>query len=146
MTFDIPEVEVQHVTLEDAFPAVDPELKPLGARVLIQFKQTPRKTTKSGIILVEETKETERWNTQVGKVIAIGPIAFKKRDSNEPWPEGAWAKAGDFVRVPKWGGDRIAVPFKNADGENDEALFAVFNDFELISEVTGDPLKVRAFL
>jgi len=133
------------MTLDEAFPAVDSGCAPLGARILVQFKQTPKSTTDSGIILVEETKETEKWNTQVAKVIQIGPLAFKKRETMEPWPEGSWASVGEFVRVPKWGGDRWEVPL--SDSKDPEcALFAIFNDYELISKVTGDPLKVRAFL
>lgn len=134
------------MTLDDAFPPVNPELRPCGGRILVQFKQAPKKTTASGIILVAETKETEKWNTQVAKVIALGPLAFKKRDSMEPWPEAAWCEVGDFVRMPKWGGDRIAVPYVDKDGVEEEALFSVFNDHEVISVITGDPLKVKAFL
>lgn len=135
------------MTLEEAFPPVDPGCLPLGGRVMVQFKQTPKKTTASGIILVEGTKETEKWNTQVAKVIALGPLAFKKRDTLEPWAEGTWAEVGQYVRVPKWGGDRWEVPYgEEKDGEQEMALFSVFNDHELISMVTGDPLKVKAFL
>jgi co-chaperonin GroES (HSP10) len=94
---------------------------------------------------VEETKETEKWNNQVAKVIAIGPLAFKKRDTLEPWPEGNWVEVGDYVRMPKWGGDRWEVVYGDPKlGET--ALFSIFNDHEVISKVTGDPLKVKAFL
>lgn len=135
------------MTLDEAFPNVDPGCLPLGGRVLVQFKQTPKTITESGLILVESTKETEKWNTQVAKVIALGPLAFKKRDTMEPWPEGTWAEVGQFVRVPKWGGDRWEVPYGEVvNGEQEMALFSVFNDHELISTVTGDPLKVKAFL
>jgi co-chaperonin GroES (HSP10) len=132
------------MTLEEAFPVVDSGCAPLGGRVLVQFKQTPKKTTASGIILVEETKETEKWNTQVCKVISLGALAYRNRDTLELWSEGVWAVVGDYVRVPRWGGDRWEVPL----GEDDKecALFAIFNDIEVISKVTGDPLKVKAFL
>ena len=132
------------MTLEEAFPVVDSGCAPLGGRVLVQFKQTPKKTTASGIILVEETKETEKWNTQVCKVIELGALAYRNRDTLELWAEGIWAAVGDYVRVPRWGGDRWEVPL----GEDDKecALFAIFNDNEVISKVTGDPLKVKAFL
>jgi co-chaperonin GroES (HSP10) len=132
------------MTLEEAFPVVDSGCAPLGGRVLVQFKQTPKKTTASGIILVEETKETEKWNTQVCKVIELGALAYRNRDTLELWAEGVWAAVGDYVRVPRWGGDRWEVPL----GEDDKecALFAIFNDNEVISKVTGDPLKVKAFL
>ena len=89
-----------------AFPSVEPGAKPLGGRILVQLRRTKKKTTGSGIILVEETKEAEKWNNMVAKVIAIGPLAFKNRDTMESWPEGSWVVAGDYIRVPKWGGDR----------------------------------------
>jgi len=128
-----------------AFPSVDPGAKPLGARILVQLRRTKKKVTSAGIILVEETKETEKWNNMVAKVIDIGPLAFKKRDTMEPWPEGSWCDVGDYLRVPKWGGDRweASVP-----GEKDEdpALFMILNDHEVIAKVTGDPLAMRAFV
>ncbi len=91
-----------------AFPSVDPGAKPLGGRILVQLRRTKKKATSAGIILVEETKETEKWNNMVAKVVEIGPLAFKKRDTMEPWPEGSWCEVGDFLRVPKWGGVREA--------------------------------------
>ena len=131
--------------LQEAFPAVNPGALPVGGRILVQWRATRKTVTASGIVLVEETKETEKWNNQVAKVIALGPLAFKKRDSLDPWPEGNWIEVGDYVRMPKWGGDRWEVPYGNSeDGET--ALFSVFNDHEVIAKVTGDPLKVKAFL
>lgn len=128
-----------------AFPSVDPGAKPLGGRILVQLRRTKKKATSAGIILVEETKETEKWNNMVAKVIEVGPLAFKHRDTMVAWPEGAWCSAGDYIRVPKWGGDRweVLVP-----GEKDEdpALFMILNDHEIIAKVTGNPLVMRAFV
>jgi len=128
-----------------AFPSVDPGAKPLGGRILVQLRRTKKKTSGSGIILVEETKETEKWQNMVAKVINVGPLAFKHRDSMRSWPEGSWCEPGDFIRVPKWGGDRWEVSVPNEPDE-DPALFAVFNDHEMIAKVTGDPLTMRAYL
>jgi co-chaperonin GroES (HSP10) len=129
--------------LREAFPAVDPGAKPLGARVLVQLRRTKNATSSAGIILVQETKETEKWNNMVAKVVEVGPLAFKKRDTMESWPEGSWCEVGDYLRVPKWGGDRWEVEV----AENEEpALFMILNDHEIIAKVTGDPLKVRAFV
>jgi co-chaperonin GroES (HSP10) len=132
-------------TLEEAFPAVDPLMAPYGARVLVQLRAVKEKVTSAGILIPEEVKETEKWNTMIGKVIAIGPLAFKKRDDMQPWPEGAWANVGDFVRVPKWGGDRWEIDFED-DGLKGKALFTFFNDHELIGKVTGDPRAIKAFI
>jgi co-chaperonin GroES (HSP10) len=133
------------MTLDEAFPAIDAGAVPCGARILVQWRMTKETVTESGIILAEETKETEKWNNQVAKIVAIGPLAFKKRDSMEPWPEGSWVTVGDFVRMPKWGGDRWEVPFMAGDKER-TALFSVFNDHEIIAKITSDPLNVKAFI
>ncbi len=129
-----------------AFPSVDPGAKPLGARILVQLRRTKKKATSAGIILVEETKETEKWNNMVGKVLMIGPLAFRKRDTMEPWPEGAWCEVGDYIRVPKWGGDRWEAKVPGDDDLEDPALFMILNDHEVIAKVTGDPLEMRAFI
>jgi co-chaperonin GroES (HSP10) len=124
------------------FPKVDPGALPLGGRVIVQYRRVKLKSA-GGIILQDETRETEKWNTQVAMVVAVGPLAFKKRDTMEPWPEGTWADPGDFVRVPKYGGDRWEV---GIDGEEEPALFGIFNDHELIAKVTGDPLRIKAYI
>jgi len=137
--------DIVEQTLEEAFPVVEPLMAPYGARILVQLRAVKERVTNSGIVLVEETKETEKWNTMIGKIIAIGPLAFRKRESMEPWPEGAWAQVGDFVRVPKWGGDRWEVDFEQGSNKG-KALFTFFNDHELIGKVTGDPLAIKAFI
>jgi len=129
-----------------AFPSVDPGAKPLGGRILVQLRRTKKKATSAGIILVEETKETEKWNNMVAKVIAIGPLAFKNRDTMQGWPEGSWCEVGDYIRVPKWGGDRWEVKIPGEDELEDPALFMILNDHEVIATVTGDPLAMKAFL
>jgi len=129
-----------------AFPSVDPGAKPLGGRLLVQLRRTKKATTASGIILVEETKTTEKWQNMVAKVIEIGPLAFKHRDTMLSWPEGSWCTAGDYIRVPKWGGDRWEVHVPGEDENEESALFMVLNDHEVIAKLTGDPLAVRAFL
>jgi co-chaperonin GroES (HSP10) len=129
-----------------AFPSVDPGAKPLGGRILVQLRRAKKKATKSGIILVAETKETEKWQNMVAKVIEIGPLAFRKRDTMEPWPEGSWCQAGDYIRVPKWGGDRWEVNVPGEDALEDPALFMILNDHEVIAKVTSNPLEMKAFL
>ena len=141
------EPEVAKATeLAWAFPSVEPGAKPLGGRILVQLRRTKKRTTGAGIILIEETKETEKWNNMVARVIEIGPLAFKHRETMLPWPEGSWCEAGDYIRVPKWGGDRWEVKVPGEDDLEDPALFMVLNDHEVIAKVTGDPLAMRAFI
>jgi co-chaperonin GroES (HSP10) len=139
-------VASQDAEMAWAFPSVDPGAQPLGGRVLVQLRRSRKKTTKAGIVLVEETKETEKWNTQVAKVILIGPLAFRHRDSMNPWPEGSWCAVGDFIRVPKWGGDRWEVRVPGENHMEDPTLFMIVNDHEVIARITANPLETKAFL
>lgn len=134
-------VQFAYDGLDDAFPTVDPGIKPFGSRVLVQVRRAKRKT-KGGIILADEARDTEQWNTQVARVVALGPLAFKNRNTMEPWPEGNWVEIGSFVRAPKYGGDRWGVTYE--DGE--EIIFVLVNDLDLLGLVTGDPLAMKAFI
>jgi co-chaperonin GroES (HSP10) len=127
--------------IEEAFPETTPGVKPFGSRVLVQIRN-PMNKTSGGIILHSETQETEKWNTQAAKVIAMGPLAFKNRNTMQAWPEGDWCEPGQFVRVPKYGGDRWEVKL----GDKGSALFVIFNDLDIIGLVTGDPLQMKAFI
>jgi co-chaperonin GroES (HSP10) len=132
-----PEAELQW-----AFPDIDSGQAPFGGRVIVQLRRIKQKTA-GKIILVSETKENEKWNNMIGKVVAIGPLAFKNRDTMAPWPEGTWAQIGDYVRVPKWGGDRWERPVPD---DEDPVLFMTLNDHELIAKVTDNPLSFKAFV
>ena len=132
------------VELEWAFPLVKPGQEPFGGRVIVQLRRIKRKTS-GRIILVEETKENEKWNNMIGKVVAIGPLAFKNRDTMQSWPEGSWAQVGDYVRVPKWGGDRWEREVSGEENE-DPVLFMTLNDHELIARVSDDPLSFKAYI
>ena len=127
--------------LAEAFPAAEAGIQPFGSRVLVQIRSAKNRTA-SGIYLDTGTKDTEKWNTQVGKVISVGPLAFKNRNTMAAWPEGDWCKPGDYVRVAKYGGDRWEVPLPNGES----ALFVIFNDLDIIGSVKGDPLAIRAFI
>ena len=107
-------------------------------------KSTPKKKSAGGIILdIASNNDTEKWNTQIGKVITLGPLAFKNRNDMKTWPEGEWCKAGEYVRVAKYGGDRWEV---KVPGKDESAMFVIFNDLDIIGQVTGDPLAIRAFI
>lgn len=162
-------VEFEYGSIEEAFPVVDPGLKPFGAIVLVQVRH-PKRKSKGDIILSDESRSNEHYNTQVAKVIAMGPLVFKTvkeipaaigqlpRDVLVDYVEGAWFKIGDFVRIPKHGGDRFSVPYtfvEYVDGEKgrkekntvkDELVFINFKAKDIIGLIEGDPLKVKAFL
>lgn len=135
-------VVFEYADLDEAFPPIAPGVRPFGSRVLVQIR-APKQKTKGGIILTGETRDTETWNTQVAVVRDIGELAFKNRNTQEPWPEGSWVGVGDFVRVPKYGGDRWSVGLPDGEGE---VVFVLFNDLDLLGAITGDPLAMKAFI
>ena len=98
----------QHTENENLFPVIDPNLRPFGSRVLVQIRRA-RTRSRGGIIFSDQTKDTELDNTCVAKVISVGPLAYRNRNTMELWPEGEWCGIGDFVRVPRYGGDRWTV-------------------------------------
>jgi co-chaperonin GroES (HSP10) len=128
-----------------AFPEVDPGQAPLGSRVIVQLRRVKQRSA-AGLFLVSETKENEKWQNMIGKVIAIGPLAFRNRDTMEDWPEGVWVKPGDFVRVPRWGGDRWERPVSENAPDAEPVLFMTINDHEIIARVTADPLSFKVFV
>jgi co-chaperonin GroES (HSP10) len=129
-------------TMEDAFPDIDPGILPFGSRVLVQIR-TAKSKSSGGIALVQETREAVQWNMQTAKVRAFGPLAFKNRTSQEVWPEGQWCDIGDFVRVPKYGGDKWERPIPKSE---DMALFVIFNDLDLIGKISIDPRDIVSFV
>ncbi len=129
-------------TLESAFPDINPGIAPFGSRVLVQIR-VAKSRSKGGIELVTETREAVQYTTQVAKVRALGPVAFKNRTTLQAWPEGEWCQVGEFVRVPKYGGDRWERPIP---GTEDMALFVLFNDLDIVGRVLCNPLEIIAFL
>jgi len=126
---------IQYDSLDEAFPTADPGLIPFGTDVLVQIR-TPKKRTKGGLYLPEESRDTDLWNMQVAKVIALGPVAFCNRETLKPWPEGAWCRIGDYVRVPKYGGDRWWVDVPGS--EDGKALFVLFDDLVMKGHIPAD--------
>lgn len=117
--------------MKEYFPFIDPRVRPFGERVLVQYKLV-RKISHGGIVLVEDTKDINRENTVLAKVVNFGELAYRNRDTGQRWPEGTWCKPGDVVLVPKWGGFR----FPRFVGE-DTVIFAMFKDHEIIAGPTG---------
>lgn len=112
--------------VQDNFPEIEPGFNPFGVDVLVQLKTTASKS-KGGIVLAHATKEINDENTMVARVIRIGPLAYRNRDTGRLWPEGVWAAPGCVVLVPKWGGFRFERTLPNGD----KARFCIFKDMEI---------------
>ncbi len=129
---------------EECFPSIDPGIEVAGDRVLVQLRRE-KTTSKGGIILVDETKQTLRFNETVAKVIQIGPLAYKSPDTLEPWPEGPWCKVGDLVRTIKYGGDRFVI---QPNDEDAPVVFITIQAREIISRIRdfAAAQKMKAFV
>ena len=116
---------------QECFPDVDPGVEILGDRVLVQLRRE-KSTSKGGIILIDETRQTLRYNETVAKVISIGPLAYKSPEDLTPWVEGPWCKVGDLVRTIKYGGDRVVL---QPDDEGAPVVFITLQAREVISKI-----------
>lgn len=113
--------------VKEHFPEVDCGVRPTGNQLVVQLR-TVKKKSGGGIVLVEETREFNKHNTQMCRVIKLGQIAFRHRETGEEWKEGAWAEIGDVVVMPRYGGFTFSVPIPGTD---DTALFAIYADYEV---------------
>ena len=82
-------------------PEVLPELP--GYHVLVR-PVTIREATKGGILLPDSTKQDMSYLTTVGKVLALGDLAYKDIDK---FPSGDWCEVGDYVCYGKHAGVKM---------------------------------------
>jgi co-chaperonin GroES (HSP10) len=129
---------------EECFPHIDTGIEVAGDRVLVQLRRE-KSTSKGGIILVDETRQTLRFNETVAKVVQIGPLAYKSPEDLTPWPEGNWCNVGDLVRTIKYGGDRFVV---QPDDEGSPVVFITLQAREVISRIKSFEYaqKMKAFV
>ena len=142
--YNVREEEPDLRSEEDCFPNIDPGVEILGDRVLVQLRRE-KTSSKGGILLVDETRQTLRFNETVAKVVSIGPLAYKSPDNLEPWPEGPWCQPGDLVRTIKYGGDRfVAQP----DDDGAPVVFITLQAREVISKIKSFAFaqKMKAFV
>ena len=147
--------------LSEAFPEVDCNETPLGDCIIVQLKLPPKKLA-SGLYLAQETIDQESYDNTVGKVISIGPDAFKYFSKEEgtlkAWPGNRWYAVGDFVRVPKHPRTgffkkvtreyKEEVTYKDDDGKEhketetckEDVIFCILQEAEILSKII-DPLK-----
>lgn len=118
-------------TEAECFPVVDHGVEVAGDRVLVQLRR-PKTKSKGGIVLVEETQQTIKFNETVAKVVQVGPLAYKNLDDLSDWIEGPWCKNGDLVRTIKYGGDRFVI---DAGDDGAPVVFITLQAREIISRI-----------
>jgi len=91
--------------ITDEEEAKDPDVLPElpGYHVLVRPVSVKSKT-KGGIFIPDSTRDDMSYLTTVGRVIAIGDLAYM--DKNK-FPTGAWCKIGDYVSYGKHLGTKL---------------------------------------
>jgi co-chaperonin GroES (HSP10) len=74
-----------------------------GHRLLLRPVHVEGKT-KSGLILAKKTQHDLSYLMNVCKVLKVGPTAYTQEMFEKTGP---WCKVGDFVMIPKLGGQKI---------------------------------------
>ncbi len=82
-------------------PSPLPELP--GYHVLVR-PISVKSQTKGGIFIPDSTKEDMSYLTTVGKVIALGDLAYVEKDK---FPNGPWCEVGDYVCYGKHTGTKM---------------------------------------
>ena len=127
-----------------AFPDIKPYVQAVGQRLIVQVR-TPATKSRGGILFANDTRESEKWNTAVARVISMGDLAYCDRNTGDGWPEGPWCKEGDFVLIPKYGAHTWQQPIPGRDA-GDEALFSIINDRDVIGVWDADPLAYKGWV
>ena len=86
---------------ESPDPEVLPELP--GYHVLVR-PVSVKNVTKGGIYIPDSTKDDMSYLTTVGRVVALGDLAYL---DNDKFPAGAWCKVGDHVSYGKHIGTKL---------------------------------------
>ncbi len=124
-------------SLQDMFPDVSPGVRPTSSRVVVQVAGKVRRS-RGGIWIPDETADEVVWFQQVAMIRTLGPLAFHKRSDGTPFPEGAWAKVGDIVRIAKNRIDQWKLPTGqksvNSDGSEvpEYAYFCLIEDLHIL--------------
>jgi co-chaperonin GroES (HSP10) len=95
---------------------------PTGYRLLVLPYAGPA-TTKGGIILSDNSKDTIQMTTVCAYVLKMGDLCYKDKDK---FPNGPWCKEKDWVIFGRYAGSR----FKIEGGE-----VRILNDDEIIAKI-----------
>ena len=83
----------------------DPEVLPHlpGYHILVRPVSVKSKT-KGGLLLPDSVKDDVAYLTTVGKVLAVGDLAYKDEDK---FPNGKWCDVGDYVCYARHAGQKL---------------------------------------
>lgn len=115
-------------------------MKVMFWNVLIEIEKTER-MSKGGIALPDDVVEADSLLTTVGKVVDIGPMAFKTKTpgGHDYAVHADDVKPGAWVMVSR----KIGVPIKFRDGR----VCQLCNDYEILAVLTEDEARmIRGYI
>ena len=80
----------------------------LNWKVLVQPHQVKMKT-KGGLYLASQSKDNEEYMTAHGRILALGDLAYKDRDTGQSWRMTTVPKEGDRVTYGKYAGQKVTI-------------------------------------
>jgi co-chaperonin GroES (HSP10) len=104
---------------EVADPTPMPDV--LGWKVLVRPVAIRRKT-KGGIHLPDTVKDDLAYLTTVGRVVGVGPLAYRREDMLVNGTYLPWCKIGDFVSYGKFTGTKFVYKGVKLILLNDDAI------------------------
>ena len=109
--------------------------EPRGFKLLIE-KPKPKEKTDGGILLPDQAIEAENYLSICAKLVKIGPMAWKDRETGKWWNGGPWANVGDWLIIPKFTQFRMEIDDKEYRFINDDEVIAVVSDPTVIKVYT----------
>lgn len=106
-------------------------VKPILHRILVKPDKIEdkdeafKKAKAAGIIVHRDEREREQAAIDTGRVVAMGPTAFRDFGSENP------LKEGDYVVYAKYGGKAIIDP-------EDDVKYVALNDEDVIAILTTE--------
>lgn len=109
---------------EIAYPAFT--LAPVGWRIVIRPYEIRQTFKDSKILKAAETMRAEEYLTNIGEVIAVGPLAYK----DERFKNERWCRRGDMVMYPRHAGQEA---WQVVNGKR--VRLRVINDDEILGTI-----------
>lgn len=100
-------------------------IEPCGYHILIEIKEVEEKTA-GGIVLTDSVINREQAAMPVGKVLKIGPLAYKNHTSGADSAQDWGFEVGDHVQFPSHAYMRVA-------GEKSNLVFVL--DYDIKAKV-----------
>lgn len=116
------------------------DIRPMFWRLLVEIP-APKKKSAGGIILTEDTRDAEKAYLCVGKLMAVGELAFKRTvDNSLHFNRQRLPKLGDWLLFARHSGQQI-----RPSDEETETHFVMLNDTDILG-VVGDPEIIKAYV